>query len=188
MDSKQEITELLRNWSDGDKDALEKLTPLLYRELHRIAKHHMRQERPNHTLQTTALINEAYLRLIDWQGIQWVNRSQFVAVCAQLMRRILVDFARARKNVKRGGEMHRVSLDEAPTVYQDRAAEIIDLDRALEQLSVIDPRKARIVELRFFGGLSEDETAEAMKVSTRTIQREWDLAKAFLLTEISGQR
>jgi len=187
MDSRQEITQLLRSWSEGDQQALEKLTPLLYKELHRLAQRQMRQERPNHTLQTTALINEAYLRLIDWKNVHWINRSQFLAVCAQLMRRILVDFARARKNIKRGAGMRIMSLEEAPAVSRDSAAEIIDLDRALQQLSTIDPRKAQIVELRFFGGLSEEETADARKVSTRTIQREWDLAKSFLLTEMSGE-
>jgi len=186
MPSNHEITRLLLNWSDGDEQALEALTPLLYRELHQMAHRRMQAERPGHTLQTTALINEAYMRLIDWKNVRWQNRAHFFSVCSQLMRRILVDFARARKNTKRGAGMPMVSLEEASPVSSDRAAEIISLDDALQQLAKVDPRKTQIVELRFFGGLSLEETAELLKISTRTIQREWDLAKAFLVSEMTG--
>ena len=167
MPSNHEITRLLLNWSDGDEQALEALTPLLYKELHQMAHRRMQAERPGHTLQTTALINEAYMRLIDWKNVRWQNRAHFFSVCSQLMRRILVDFARARKNTKRGAGM-------------------LGLDDALQQLAKVAPRKTQIVELRFFGGLSLEETAEVLKISSRTIQREWDLAKAFLVLEMTG--
>ena len=182
--SSHEITQLLVAWSDGDQAALEQLTPLVYRELHRLAKGYLHQERPGHLLQTTALVNEAYLRLIDWKPAHWQNRAHFFGVAAQLMRRILVDFARARDQDKRGGAACQVSLDEAAAVSVERVAEFIALDEALDQLAAIDPRRSRMVELRFFGGLSEEETAEVLKVSPRTVRREWSLARAWLHREL----
>jgi RNA polymerase sigma factor (TIGR02999 family) len=184
MPSSHEITQLLRAWSEGDQAALEQLVPLIHRELRRLAKGYMRKERPGHILQTTALINEAYLRLIDWKDVRWQNRAHFFGVAAQLMRRILVDFARAHHRATRGGAMRQVSLDEAAAVSVERAAEFIELDEALDRLAVIDPRRSRMVELRFFGGLSEEETAEALKVSPRTVRREWSLARAWLRREL----
>ncbi|HKR58684.1 MAG TPA: sigma-70 family RNA polymerase sigma factor [Pyrinomonadaceae bacterium] len=182
--SSHEVTQLLMAWSNGDQAALEQLTPLVHRELHRLAKGYMHQERRGHLLQTTALINEAYLRLIDWKDARWQNRAHFYGVAAQLMRRILVDFARARQQDKRGGGACQVSLDEAAAVSVEQTAEFIALDEALDQLATIDPRKSRIVELRFFGGLSEEETAEVLKVSPRTVRREWSLARAWLHREL----
>ena len=185
--SSQEITQLLLAWSDGDQAALEKLTPLVYAELHRLAKGYMFGERPGHTLQTTALINEAYMRLIDWKNVRWQGRAHFFGVAAQVMRRILVDFARARHYAKRGGAAAQVSLDEAVTIHEDRSAELIALDEALKSLAEIDPRKSQVVELRFFGGLSAKETAEALKVSLRTVEREWNSARAWLYRELRGE-
>ena len=184
--SSQGITQLLLAWSDGDQAALENLTPLVYAELRRLAKGYMRGERPGHTLQTSALINEAYLRLIDWKNVRWQSRAHFFGVAAQLMRRILVDFARSRQYAKRGRRAQHVSLDEAITIHEDRSAEIIALDDALKSLAKIDPRKSQVVELRFFGGLSAEETAEALKVSQRTVEREWNLARAWLYRELRG--
>src|SRR5262245_21521950 len=184
MPSSHEVTQLLMALSDGDQEALDQLTPLVYKELHRLAKGYLNQERPGHILQTSALINEAYLRLIDWKQAQWRNRAHFFGVAAQLMRRILVDFARARRQDKRGGAMRQVSLDEADAVAVGRAAEFIALDEALDRLAAIDPRRSWMVELRFFGGLSEEETAEALKVSPRTVRREWSLARAWLHREL----
>jgi len=183
----QEITQLLLAWSDGDQAALEKLTPLVYAELRRLAKGYMFGERPGHTLQTTALINEAYMRLIDWKNVRWQGRAHFFGVAAQVMRRILVDFARARHYAKRGGAAQQVSLDEAVTIHEDRSAELIALDEALKSLAEIDPRKSQIVELRFFGGLNAKETAEALKVSQRTVEREWNSARAWLYRELRGK-
>ncbi len=185
--SSQEITQLLLAWRDGDQAALEKLTPLVYAELHRLAKSYMFGERPGHTLQTTALINEAYLRLIDWKNVRWQGRAHFFGVAAQLMRRILVDFARARHYTKRGGGAQQVSLDEAVTIHEDRSAEFIALDEALKSLTEIDPRKSQVVELRFFGGLSAKETAEVLKVSQRTVEREWNAARTWLYRELRGK-
>jgi RNA polymerase sigma factor (TIGR02999 family) len=185
--SSQEITQLLLAWSDGDQAALEKLTPLVYAELHRLAKGYMFGERRGHTLQTTALINEAYMRLIDWKNVRWQGRAHFFGVAAQVMRRILVDFARARHYAKRGGAASQVSLDEAVTIHEDRSAELIALDEALKSLAEIDPRKSQVVELRFFGGLSAKETAEALKVSQRTVEREWNSARAWLYRELRGK-
>ena len=183
----QEITQLLLAWSDGDQAALEKLTPLVYAELRRLAKGYMFGERRGHTLQTTALINEAYMRLIDWKNVRWQGRAHFFGVAAQVMRRILVDFARARHYAKRGGAAQQVSLDEAVTIHEDRSAELIALDEALKSLAEIDPRKSQIVELRFFGGLNAKETAEALKVSQRTVEREWNSARAWLYRELRGK-
>jgi RNA polymerase sigma factor (TIGR02999 family) len=184
MPSSHEVTQLLVAWSNGDQAALERLTPLVYRELHRLAKGYMHRERPGHLLQTTALVNEAYMRLIDWKAVCWKDRAHFFGVAAQLMRRILVDFARARHQDKRGGAMRQVSFDEAAAVTVEQTAELIALDEALDQLAAIDPRRSRMVELRFFGGLSEEETAEALKVSPRTVRREWSLARAWLRREL----
>jgi RNA polymerase sigma factor (TIGR02999 family) len=158
--SSHAITRLLQGWGDGDENALEELTRLLYRELHKMAVRQMRQERPEHTLQPTALINEAYMRLMDWKNVRWQNRAHFFAVSAQLMRRILVDFARSRKNAKHGDGVLVLPLEEARVVSKNRASTIVVLDEALDRLIVMDARKSRIVELRFFGGLSADETAE----------------------------
>jgi len=185
--SSQGITQLLLAWSDGDQAALEKLTPLVYAELHRLAKGFMFGERPGHTLQTTALINEAYLRLIDWKNVRWQSRAHFFGVAAQVMRRILVDFARSRNYARRGGGTQRVSLDEAITIHEDRSAELIALDDALKSLAEIDPRKSQVVELRFFGGLSAEEIAGVLKVSLRTVEREWSLARAWLYRELRGE-
>ncbi len=183
--SPQDATQLLHAWGEGDTSALEKLTPLVHQELHRLARHYMRGERPDHTLQATALVNEAYLRLIDWKNAHWQNRAHFVAVAAQLMRRILVDHARSRRYAKRGGGAQRVSLDEVALVSEKRAPEMIALDDALRRLDAIDPRKVQVVELRFFGGLSVKETAEVLKVSPQTVLRDWDLARTWLHREIS---
>src|SRR5216110_2527989 len=158
--SSDNITQLLRSWGEGSEEALERLTPFVYQELHRLAHHYMRQEKPGHTLQTTALVNEAYLRLVDQKYVHWKNRVHFFALSAQLMRRILVDHARKRKYAKRGGDAQQVSLDEAMIVSRERGADLIALDDALEKLAAIDPRKSKVVELRFFGGLSVEETAE----------------------------
>lgn len=190
MPDNSDITQLLRDWSEGDERALEKLTPLLYSELHRLAHQYLRRERADHTLQTTALVNEAYVRLIKWRNTRWQNRAQFLGVSARLMRRILVDFARSRSYEKRGGGiLMAMPLDESSTAAPDRAREIVALDEALQTLSVIDPRKSQIVELRFFGGLTLEETAVVLKVSSRTVLREWDLAKAWLRRELdAGKR
>ena len=186
MPSPNEVTQLLLAWSQGDRSALDRLIPLVYAELRRLAHHYMGLERPGHTLQTTALVNEAYLRLIDSSQVQWQNRAHFFAVSAQLMRRILVDFARAHRNLKRGGEAQRVSLDEALLAPQETDADLVALDEALTALAAIDPRQARAVELRFFGGLSVEETAEVLQVSPETVHREWRVAKAWLLRELQS--
>jgi RNA polymerase sigma-70 factor (ECF subfamily) len=182
--SSHEVTQLLHAWSDGDQEALEKLVPLVYEELHRLARHYMSGERPGHTLQTSALVNEAYLRLVDWKNVRWQNRAHFFGVAAQMMRRILVDFARSRQYAKHGGGMNRVSFAETAIVSPERGADFIALDDALKSLATIDPRKSRIVELRFFGGLSVEETAEVLKISPRTVMREWSLAQAWLYREL----
>src|SRR5215831_14979225 len=188
MSTSQEITRLLQGWSDGDEQALAKLTPVLYKELHRMAHRYMRQERPGHTLQTTALINEAYLRLIGWKNVRWQNRAQFFGVSAQLMRKILVDFARSRNYAKRGAGARAVSLDQAPGVSPDRSGDILALNEALGRLAELDPRMSRIVELRFFGGLTLEETAEVLKLSSRTIRRDWDFAKSWLGREMRPEQ
>ena len=189
MPTPGEVTRLLQDWSGGDKDALDRLIPYLHEELRRLASSHMRRERPGHTLQTTALINEAYVRLIDWKNVRWQSRAHFFGVAAQLMRRILVDFARSRNYAKRGGrDRQMVSLDDASAVSPDSAREIVALDEALQSLSVIDARKSRIVELRFFGGLTIEEAAAVLGISSRTILREWDLAKAWLSRELDSEK
>jgi RNA polymerase sigma factor (TIGR02999 family) len=186
--SQSEVTQLLLAWSDGDQTALEELTPQVYAELRRLAKRYMSRERAGHPLQTTALVNEAYVRLIDLRQVRWRNRDQFFGVAAQLMRHILVDFARARLRAERGGYKQQVPLDEVAVVSKEKSADFIALDDALKSLAEIDPRKSRIVELRYFGGLSVEETAEALKVSPRAVQREWSLARAWLYRELSKDK
>ena len=186
--SPEEITRLLVAWSDGDESALAELTPLVYEELHRLAHHYMSHERDGHTLQSTALVNEAYVRLIDWKNVRWQNRAHFFAVSAQLMRRILVDFARARGYQKRGGGTHTVALDEAALVGTEKGADLVALDEALGSLAELDERQSKVVELRFFGGLSLEETAEVLKVSTGTVRRDWSLARAWLHRELTKKQ
>jgi RNA polymerase sigma factor (TIGR02999 family) len=183
-----EITELLKAWRQGDEQAIEKLTPQVYRELHRAAKRCMKGERDGHSLQTTALINELYLRLTDLKGIDWQNRAHFFAVCARQMRRILTDQARARHSHKRGGGAQPVSLDVAPVVCPDSREDLLAVDDALNKLAKTDARKSQVVELKFFGGLSVEETAEVLKVSPETVVRDWRLAKAWLLRELSQEK
>jgi RNA polymerase sigma-70 factor, ECF subfamily len=182
-----EITELLLAWRGGDEHALEKLTPEVYRELHQAAHRSMSREREGHTLQTTALINELYLRLSDLQEVDWQNRAHFFALCARQMRRILTDAARNRLSDKRGGGAFVVALDEAPEVASSSHADVIAVDDALKALALVDERKSRVVELRFFGGLSVEETAEVLRVTPHTVARDWRLAKAWLLREMSGK-
>jgi RNA polymerase sigma factor (TIGR02999 family) len=186
--SSEEITQLLIDWSNGDQVALDKLMPLVYGELRQMAKRHMSRQSPGHTLQTTALIHEAFLKLVNQSEKQWQNRAHFFGVAAQAMRAILVDYARSRRYAKRGGGARAVALDEAATVSQERAAELVALDDALKALSQIDPRKSRVVEMRHFGGLSVEETAEVLKVSPDTVMRDWRLAKTWLRRELSGGR
>jgi RNA polymerase sigma-70 factor, ECF subfamily len=188
VEKSEDITELLRLWNAGDPSAFDRLSPLVYRELHRLAVHYMRNERPGHTLQATGLINEAYVRLIDWRNVRWENRSHFYAVVAQFMRRVLVDYARSRLYAKRGGDCHPVSLEEGATLADDSMMTLVDVDLALQRLAAIDPRPAQVVELRYFGGLSVEETAEVLKVSTITVIRSWNFAKAWLLRELSATR
>ena len=180
-----EVTQLLINWSQGDKAALEKLVPLVHSELRRLARRYLGREHPGHTLQTSALINEAYIRLIDQESVQWQNRAHFFAVAAQVMRHILVDHARAHLYAKRGGGAHKVPLDEVEAKTGQRAAELVALDDALSTLGNLDSRKSQIIELRFFGGLTIEETAEAMHISPKTVTREWRSAKAWLHREMS---
>jgi len=182
----QNVTQLLIGWSKGDKEALDALLPLVYEELRQQASRYLRRERVGHTLQTTALIHEAYLKLVDQTSAHWQNRAQFFGVAAQIMRRILVDFARSRASAKKGGGTQYVSLSEAMTISPERGEDLIALDDALESLAELDARKSRIVELRFFGGLSVEETAEVLKISARTVMRDWGLAQAWLYRELSG--
>jgi RNA polymerase sigma-70 factor, ECF subfamily len=186
--SQQEVTRLLGDWSGGDERALEKLIPLVQPELHRLAHYYMSRERAGHTLQTTALLDEAYLRLVDDPGRNWQNRTHFVASAAQLMRRIMVDHARERHSLKRGGGAAKVTLDEAALVTEARSEELLALDEALERLAAQDPRKSQIVELRYFGGLSASEMAEFLDLSLRTVEREWNMAKAWLYRALSGEK
>jgi len=176
----RDITRLLVAWNNGDEAALEELTPLVYEELHRLARRYMGRERSGHTLQTSALVNEAYLRLIDWKNVRWQNRAHFFGVSAQLMRRILVDFARANGYAKRGGGALHLDLEEVAVVSPDRGTDIVALDEALTSLAALSPRQSQVVELRFFGGLSLEETAEVLKVSVGTVRRDWSLARAWL--------
>jgi RNA polymerase sigma factor (TIGR02999 family) len=184
--AQQEVTQLLGEWSSGDKGALDKLIPLVQPELHRLAHQYMSRERAGHTLQTTALLDEAYLLLVDNRKPSWQNRTHFVAAAAQLMRRIMVDHARERHALKRGGGALKVTLDEAALVTETRSEELLALDEALERLAAQDPRKSQIVELRYFGGLTAEETAEFLKLSLRTVEREWNMAKAWLYRALSG--
>lgn len=184
--SSQDVTELLQKWSGGDAEALERLTPVVYDELRRIAKRYMSRERAGHTLQTTALVNEAYVRLIDWKTAKWENRAHFFGVSAQLMRRILVDFARRRPKAENKERVIEVSLEEALTVGVERSPDLIALDEALDELASFDPRKVKIVELKFFGGLSVEETAEVIKVAPITVMREWQKAKAWLYLHLKN--
>jgi RNA polymerase sigma factor (TIGR02999 family) len=186
--SAHEVTQLLRAWSGGDEAALHKLTALVYEELHQAAHRYIARERPGHTLQTTALVNEVYLRLVDIRKLTWQDRAHFFAVCARLMRRVLTDFARSRGYLKRGGDSPRVALDEALLVSREPPADLVALDDGLNALAAIDPRKSQVVELRFFGGLSVDETAEVLKVSPKTVDRDWKLARLWLLEEMNGKR
>jgi RNA polymerase sigma factor (TIGR02999 family) len=185
--TRQEVTRLLGDWSGGDERALEKLFPLVEPELHRLAHHYMSRERAGHTLQTTAVLNEAYLRLVENTQPPWQNRSHFVAAAAQLMRRIMVDHARERHSLKRGGGALRVTLDEAAWVTEKRSEELLALDDALQTLAAQDGRKSQIVELRYFGGLTVEETAEFLKLSPRTVEREWTMAKAWLYRALSAE-
>jgi RNA polymerase sigma factor (TIGR02999 family) len=181
-----EVTFLLAAWSGGDKAALDRLLPLVERELHALARRHLRGERPGHTLQATALVNEAYLRLVGQHQAEWSSRGQFFAIAARLMRRILIDHARRRAYAKRGGGAQALPLDEACVVGEERAAELVALDDALSVLASVDERKARIVELRYFGGLSVDEVAAVLGVHPDTVNRDWQRAKAFLRRELAG--
>jgi RNA polymerase sigma factor (TIGR02999 family) len=178
------VTVLLRAWSAGDPAALDQLAPILHGELKRFARRYMSRERQGHTLQPTALVNEAYLRLVDVHGVQWQDRAHFFALAAQMMRRILVNYALARSAGKRGGAARQVSLDEAMIVCAERDSDLVELDAALQSLAKLDPRKAQIVELRFFGGLSVEETAAVLKVSTQTVLRDWKLSKSWLAREM----
>lgn len=180
-----EVTQLLQAWSEGDEQALGRLIPLVHKELHRLARRYMAGESPGHTLQTTALVNEAYLRLVDVKNVSWQNRAHFFGVSAQLMRRILVDLARSRHAVKRGGHANALSFEEALIASPERSADVVALDDALKVLASIDPRRSRVVELRFFGGLSVAEAAEVLKISPETVMHDWKLAKAWLLRELS---
>ena len=180
-----EITKLLHAWSEGDQSALERLTPIVFDELHRLAGRYMKRERPGHSLQTTVLVNEAYMRLVDYSRMEWQDRAHFFAVSAQLIRRILVEHAR-RHNLRRGGGVQHVSLEEAAVVGGRRSADLVALDDAMNSLARIDPRKVQVVEMRFFGGLSVEETAEVLKVSTVTVMRDWSTAKVWLYRELAG--
>jgi RNA polymerase sigma-70 factor, ECF subfamily len=181
-----EITQLLAEWSDGNQSALDELYPLVYEELHRLARRYMSRERKGHTLQTTALINEAYVRLVDQKNVHWANRSHFFAISAQIMRRILIDHARRHAYAKRGGGAQQVSLEEVAVVAREQSAEIIRLDEALKILAKMDPRRCHVVELRYFGGLSNEEIAEVLKVSENTVTRDWNLARAWLYQQLTG--
>src|SRR5947208_2613999 len=182
--SPQRVTQFLQQWSGGDDAALAELTPLVYEELRRLAHHYMEGQRPDHTLQTTALVNEAYLRLADQTNPNWQSRAHFFAVAARAMRQILVSYARSQRSQKRGGGAFKVDLDEAALVSPEQSKEIVDLHEALEQLSSLDSRKAQIVELKYFGGLNYDEIAEVLKISRITVRRDWEFAKVWLYTEL----
>jgi RNA polymerase sigma factor (TIGR02999 family) len=182
-----EVTQLLHAWSGGDQSALDQLVPLVEAELRRLAKLYMTRERPGHALQTTALINEAYLRLIDWKNVQWQNRAHFFGVSAGLMRRILVDFARSQNYAKRGGGMRQVELEEAAAIAQERASELVALDEALNELARLDKRQSQVVELKFFGGLTNEEVATVLNVSLGTVKNDWSDAKAWLHQALSRE-
>jgi RNA polymerase sigma factor (TIGR02999 family) len=183
-----ELTNLLRAWSQGDPQALDKITPRVYGELHRLARGYMADERPNHPLQATALINEAYIRLIDWKDVHWQSRTHFFAMAATLMRRVLVDMARKRDQLKRGGGASETTFDDAFAFQSAKSQDLLQLDAVLDRLEAMDPRKSRIVELRFFAGLSVEETAAALNLSDRTVKREWNLARAWLRLELAQSK
>jgi RNA polymerase sigma factor (TIGR02999 family) len=182
-----EITQLLAEWSDGNQTALDKLYPLVYDELHRMARRYMNREPKGHTLQTTALINEAYVRLVDQKHVHWANRAHFFAISAQIMRRILIDHARRHAYAKRGGGAEKISLDETAIVAKERAPDLLVLDEALNRLAEIDPRRGQVVELRYFGGLNNEEIAGVLKISENTVTRDWNMARAWLYQELSGR-
>src|SRR5438876_6636730 len=182
----QEVTQLLANWSQGDPTALEKLIPLVYQELRHLAHRYMEGQRPNHTLQTTALVNEAYLRLADQTNPNFTNRSHFFAVAAKAMRQILVDYAKAQQSQKRGAGASKVELNEAALISPEQTQTVLDVDEALERLAVLDSRKAHVVELKYFGGLDQDEIAEVLKISAVTVRRDWVFARAWLYAELHG--
>src|SRR5438552_6931088 len=182
--SPHRVTQLLREWTQGDDSALAELTPLVYEELRRLAHHYMEGERPDHTLQTTALVNEAYLRLADQTNPNWQSRAHFFAVAARAMRQILVSYARSQRSQKRGGGAIRIELDEAAILSPEQSREIVDLHEALERLGTLDSRKARVVELKYFGGLNYDEIAEVLKIARVTVRRDWEFAKVWLYTEL----
>jgi RNA polymerase sigma-70 factor (ECF subfamily) len=188
MASPQDVSRLLREWANGEQSALEALTPLVYAELRRLATSYLRSEEPGQTLQPTALVHEAFIRLIDHSAPDCQNRSQFYGMAAHMMRQILIDHARNRKAVKRGGHAVRLSLDENLVASHERDVDLVALDDALELMAAIDPRKSQVVEMRFFGGLSVEETAEALKVSEKTVRRDWQFAKAWLLQELRGNK
>ncbi|MCI0389559.1 MAG: sigma-70 family RNA polymerase sigma factor [Acidobacteria bacterium] len=183
--SSQQVSHLLKRWSDGDSEALDQLIPLVYAELRRMARRYMGQQPAGHTLQTTALIHEAYLRLVGQEEKRWENRAHFFGVAAQAMRHILMDYARTQNRAKRGGGAQQVSLDEVLTICAERSAELVALDDALTELAKLDERQSKVVELRFFGGLTEEEIAEVLKVSPRTVSGDWSLARSWLLRELS---
>jgi RNA polymerase sigma-70 factor (ECF subfamily) len=185
-EQQHEITELLVEWSDGNQAALDRLYPLVYQELRRLARSYMKHENKAHTLQTTALINEAYVRMVDQRNVHWQNRSHFFAISAQIMRRILVDHARRYGYAKRGGGAQRISLDEGMIVAKERSEEVVLLDEALEQLARIDPRRSKVVELRYFAGLNNHEISEILKISENTVMRDWNLARAWLYERLGG--
>ncbi len=185
LEDSDDISSLLRAWSEGDQGALQRLIPIVYGELRRLAQSYMNRERPDHSLQATALVNEAYMRLVDYNRMKWQNRAHFFAVSAQLMRRILVDYARSQ-NVKRGGGVEHIALDEAAIIGGEQVLALPALDDALNALSRLDPRKVQVVEMRFFGGLSVEETAEVLQVSGVTVMRDWSIAKAWLYRELGG--
>jgi RNA polymerase sigma factor (TIGR02999 family) len=184
MQSPSEITGLLVDWGNGDKAALDRLLPLVEKELHRLAHSYMRRENPDHTLQTTALVNEAYLRLVDQKNTRWQNRAHFFGIAAEIMRRILMNYARDQHRAKRGGKATHVSLSDASIISLEKTRELIALDEALKRLTAVDARKAQVVELKYFGGLDVKETAEVLKVSPITVMRDWKFAKAWLAREI----
>lgn len=181
-----QITQLLAEWSEGNQSALDELYPLVYNELHRLARRYMSRERKGHTLQTTALINEAYVRLVDQKNVHWANRSHFFAISAQIMRRILIDHARRHAYAKRGGGAQQVSLEEVAMVARDLGSDLVRLDEALKILAKMDPRRCHVVELRYFGGLSNEEIADVLKVSENTVTRDWNLARAWLYQQLTG--
>ena len=180
------VTDLLVHWSEGDQEALNKLIPLVYDELHKLASRYLRRERRDHTLQTTAVVHEAYLKLVNQRDANWENRVHFFAVAAQVMRRILVDYARRHHASKRGGDLYKLSLDEALVTSEEKGADLLALDEALERLAAIDPRQSRVVELRIFAGLTLEETAQALNISPSTVRREWSMAKAWLHRQIKN--